>query len=423
MLVVNSISPELDQLAAALCEAGMLSTYVRPYLYAGRGWEKLLMRTPWVGAALESSLGRRRMPVGLDPARLRPALVMNDFLATAAGRLANKGSRSARALQSELLRRRAPGLARAGARAALQVDGVVGNYGVALPAFKVMQERQGISVLNYPITHHRLTTRVLTEEAERDPGFAGTEAPMNVHRATEALWDEECELADRVLLGSDFARRSFVDEGVPERKLHVVPYGADLDVFQPAPARNHKPDAALRVVFAGQASQRKGISYLLQAAARYDRQLDLTLVGSMPADRAPFRPYEKLFRFVPSLPRERLAELFRQHDVLVLPSLLEGLGMVVIEAMACGLPVIVTPTGPDQVVDDGCEGFVVPVRDPDALCDRLARLHDDADLRRRMGERALARARGLGWAQYRKAASAVVTAGRFPPPSVEVGAA
>ena len=284
-----------------------------------------------------------------------------------------------------------------------------------------MEERGGTKVLNYPITHHRLTTRVLTEEAERDAAFASTEAPMEVHRAAQPLWDAECELADRLLVGSDFARRSFVDEGVPEHKLHVVPYGVDLDIFTPGPGpvRAGKPGDPLRVVFAGQASQRKGIRYLLEAAARYDRALELTLVGSMPADRTPFRPYEKHFRFVPSLPRDRLAALFRQHDVLVLPSLLEGLGMVVIEAMACGLPVIVTPTGPDQVVDDGREGFVVPVRDPDALCERLACLHDDAELRRRMGERAVARARGLSWAQYRKAAITAVCGGAAPVPVAE----
>jgi glycosyltransferase involved in cell wall biosynthesis len=95
--------------------------------------------------------------------------------------------------------------------------------------------------------------------------------------------------------------------------------------------------------------------------------------------------------------------------VLVLPSIEEGLALVQAQAMACGCPVIATPhAGAVDLFADGREGFIVPVRDPEAIADRLARLHGDPELRAAMGEAALARVRTIGgWDDYGRAALAL----------------
>jgi glycosyltransferase involved in cell wall biosynthesis len=90
---------------------------------------------------------------------------------------------------------------------------------------------------------------------------------------------------------------------------------------------------------------------------------------------------------------------FRRADVFVLPTLCEGMAMVHLEAMACGVPVITTPNC-GSVVRDGVDGFIVPIRAPPAIADKVELLLTDRELRARMGRGARARAREFTWARY-----------------------
>ena len=101
------------------------------------------------------------------------------------------------------------------------------------------------------------------------------------------------------------------------------------------------------------------------------------------------------------MPHARVLELMTEHDVLVLPSLVEGFGLVITEALSRGLPVITTAhAGGADLMTDGREGFIVPIRSPDAIADRLTRLAEDRDLLARMAEAALATARRNPWERY-----------------------
>jgi glycosyltransferase involved in cell wall biosynthesis len=190
-----------------------------------------------------------------------------------------------------------------------------------------------------------------------------------------------------------------VTEGVAKEKLKVVPYGVDLQTFWPS------AEAVVRerfeVVYAGQLTQRKGISYLLRGYQQFQRRDSrLTIIGSTVEGMTPFLPYRELFRHVPHLTRPALAEMYRQSDVFVFPTLVEGMPLVVLEAMACGLPVIVTANGPGDLVRDGIDGFIVPQRDPDSISNRLERLYQDRELCRAMGQNARQRALEFGWERY-----------------------
>jgi glycosyltransferase involved in cell wall biosynthesis len=109
--------------------------------------------------------------------------------------------------------------------------------------------------------------------------------------------------------------------------------------------------------------------------------------------------------FVPHLPQDRLATIMSSSHVMVLPSVEEGLALVQAQAMACGCPLISsTNTGGEDLFTDGVEGFVVPIRSPEAIAARLQQLADDPALRQRMSEAALARVRQIGgWHQYGEA--------------------
>jgi glycosyltransferase involved in cell wall biosynthesis len=106
-------------------------------------------------------------------------------------------------------------------------------------------------------------------------------------------------------------------------------------------------------------------------------------------------------KFIPHVPHDEVHTIYQHGDVLVLPTLYEGSALVVNEAMASGLPVITTPNA-GSAVQDGVEGFIIPIRDADALISRIEALYEDPKLRAEMGHRARRKALEQTWAEYRK---------------------
>src|SRR2546421_4220769 len=211
---------------------------------------------------------------------------------------------------------------------------------------------------------------------------------------------EEYERCDRIVVPSSFALRTFVESGVPPEKIARIPYGVDLGLFRPLP----KEDDAFRVLFVGAVGARKGVRYLLEAMAGLELPgLEVCLVGPLAAE-APhlLEPYEGRFRHVGPVARRELAWQYSQGSVLVLPSVEEGLALVQGQAMACGLPVIGTPnTGAEDLFTDGHEGFIVPIRDPHAIREKVVYLYEHPEERELMGKRALDRVASLaGWETY-----------------------
>ena len=128
--------------------------------------------------------------------------------------------------------------------------------------------------------------------------------------------------------------------------------------------------------------------------------MSLSFVGQFLGDRRVWDGDRDLFRHTPRLARCDLPPIYRSASVVVIPTLFEGLGMVVLEALACGVPVVVTRCGPDQVVRDGIDGIVVPPGDAEALAEAIERLYADPELRSRMGRNARERAVAHNWDTY-----------------------
>lgn len=399
--VINYAAPEINHLAAGLAEAGLLSAYVRPYANQGRSWERGLSAIPGMGALYRRTFGRRRMPDGLLPKHIQETAVAADLLRGAICHLpTSRGKDVAEWLHWSIQKQ----VAQRGARLATETQMVVASYVVAEPAFR---QTQGVRVLNYPIAHHRYIQRFTSEEAQREPEFAGTLPDWNaVPPWVERQLDAECALADAILVGSSFARESFIAEGVPAEKMLVVPYGADVGAFVPPQDDvRETEEQAFRLLFVGQIGQRKGISYLLRAYDEFRGPgTKLTLVGHLYGQGDSLAPYRHLFDHIPHIPQAELAQQYRDADVFVFPTLIEGLGLVVLEAMASGLPVITTPNGPGDIVRDGIDGFVVPIRDPSAIVEKLEYLRANPDRRREMGHNARQRALEYTWRAYQERA-------------------
>ena len=207
----------------------------------------------------------------------------------------------------------------------------------------------------------------------------------------------EYEIADYISVPSSFAMRTFLSKGFPPAKLLKTPLGVDLSEFQPQPKR----DRVFRVVFAGRLELQKGVQYLLQAFAELKlRDAELWLIGSRLDEFAPFLDrYRGSYTHIDHVPQPKLREYYSQCSVFVLPSVQDGFGIVLPQAMACGLPVICTTnTAGEDLVTNGVEGFVVPVRDIAALKDKLLYLYENQDIRAEMGASALRKvASGLTW--------------------------
>jgi glycosyltransferase involved in cell wall biosynthesis len=401
ILVVNTGFSELNHLAAELADREMLSVYVRPYANLHRPWERGLELVPGVGRIYRRTIGRRTLPAPLRNVHIIEAGLVWDYLMAMHARLPRSVFPFKRARDS-LIYARTNGVARAAASRLDKERAVVASWGCAEPVFRKMKGRKGVCILNYPLAHHRFTRNYLLEEERRTPAFAKTLNSHDWPAWYEERLDREIELADHILVGSSFVRDTFIGEGVPPEKIEVVPYGVDSEAFASV-VRSDASTNRVEAIFVGQIGQRKGISYLLDAAKRLEGSDILwTLVGRIQGSAEPLSSYRSLFRHIPYVSRNELREILGRGDLFVFPTLVEGMPLVVLEAMASGLPVVTTPNGPGDIVRDGVDGFLVPPRDVDALVDRVGELAADPELRTKMGSNARRRAEEYSWQAYRQ---------------------
>jgi glycosyltransferase involved in cell wall biosynthesis len=232
----------------------------------------------------------------------------------------------------------------------------------------------------------------LVDHSIADPGFireimVAEAAHWGLSHEFEDLhWrcvSQDIAEADHIVANSDFVRDTLVAaRGLPPEKITVLPWSVDLNRFRPAANRGN---GKFRILFAGEIGLRKGVLYLLEAVKKLKLpQIELVLVGGITEIGALIARGGFEFRHIPVLPQEDLVAFFQGASVFVFPSLVEGSARVVQEAMACGLPVITTANS-GSVIQDGVEGFIVPIRDSEAIAEKILELYDHPARRREMG--------------------------------------
>ena len=283
----------------------------------------------------------------------------------------------------------------------IKVDGVYAYEGGALETFREAR-RQGVATLyDLPSGHWHWERDLMREEETRSPELAAVIPKLLDSEAHLREKDEELRLADLVIVASQHVRRTLAGV-VADEKIVVVPYGAPA--VRTRPERRDERRRRVQILFAGVLHQRKGIGYLLKAVEMLGADVELTLIGQRLAPNAIVDKACSRWRWFESIPHEQVLDIMMQSDVLVLPSLSEGFGLVVTEALACGLPVIVTPNvGASDLVTDGREGFVVPVGSAEAIAGRLDTLGRDRELLAQMSHNAQMAAAGHPWESYREA--------------------
>lgn len=271
----------------------------------------------------------------------------------------------------------------------------------------------------------RLGARVVCDIRQNHPAVEGSLLMEEGHRfgvemsnpdqLTDAKQLAEYELADYLVVPSEFARRTFVDQGFCSDKIKVVPYGVDHVQFSPVPR-----SPRFTILFVGRLNLRKGVLYLLEAVKQLRLpDIEVLLIGGLDMAISPLlHRFEGLFRYIPSVPKLELFRYYGRSSVLVLPSIADAYPLVTLEAMACGTPVIVTPnTGTSSLIDEGVQGFVVPIRNVDAIRERLHWLYLNREAAVEMGRSALALSAGQTWEEYGRKSVELYTAicdGRSP---------
>lgn len=224
--------------------------------------------------------------------------------------------------------------------------------------------------------------------------------PMNSRSVARMV--REAELADAVVVPSRLVERSYLEAGHPAERLRVNPLGVEAERY--LPAEGPRQGGLLRFAFVGQLSIQKGIPDLLPVWTRVaGHGVELVLAGTVPAvERAHIEPVLRRSRRVEVLGHcDDVAGLLATCDVLVLPSAQDGFGLVVLEAMACGLPVIVSDrVGASDCVEEGKNGFVFRFGDNGALADRLKWFMADRSRALGMRAAALETARRHSWEAY-----------------------
>ena len=272
----------------------------------------------------------------------------------------------------------------------------------ALETFRAAKKVHSKCLYELPIGYWRSAHSIFIEESQLQQEWAPTLSGLSDSSRKLERKDEELRLADRIFVASTFTRRTLEQCPFPIAPISVVPYGADIGICS-SPQKTTKPSDPLRILFVGGLGQRKGLSYLLEAIKTLRPSVHLTLIGRKSVDSCrPLDMATDTHRWIPSLPHEDILREMRNHDVFVFPSLFEGFGLVITEALSQGLPVITTPNtcGPD-VISEGVDGFIIPIRDSEAIAEKIELLLRDRNLLAAMSEAAQEKARQLTWANYR----------------------
>lgn len=282
----------------------------------------------------------------------------------------------------------------------LDIDAVYCYEDVALNTFRKAKGLGKNCIYDLPIGHWRAMRLLLTDEKEKNPDWAMTIGGFNDSDEKLENKDEELRLADRIYVASSVTKRSL--DLFPEKlaDIEVIPYGF--------PQVNHTREYVplngrkLKLLYVGGLSQRKGISYVFETFETLKDQAELTVVGKGDIDGCPaLKKALAQVRYIPTLPHEEILKLMAKSDILLFPSLFEGFGLVITEAMSQGTPVITTnrTCGPD-IITDGIDGWIVETGTAQPIIKILKNIISNPEQLAVIGRAAMDTASKRPWSKY-----------------------
>ncbi|MBV9963217.1 MAG: glycosyltransferase family 4 protein [Parafilimonas sp.] len=260
-----------------------------------------------------------------------------------------------------------------------------------------------------PIGYWQTMRNLMQVEKEINPEWAVTIGGFKDSEKKLARKNEEIAHADKIIVASNFTLATLNDYPGKLPGIHVVPYG-----FPPVNQKNYKTlkkDEKVKLLFVGGLSQRKGLSYLFNAVEVLKDKISLTIIGKGESYNCnPLSDNLSRHTWIETLPHEKILEVMRAHDILILPSLFEGFGLVITEAMAQGTPVITTErtAGPD-IIQHNENGWIIKAGCTEAIINILGEIVSNPDVIEYAGKNALETATRRPWSIYGSELVAAIT--------------
>lgn len=277
----------------------------------------------------------------------------------------------------------------------------IGFNNYVLNQMKILKPKNIVLILDQRTAHGEVEKRIGLDEWGK--------VPVNLHPEMMKRKAEEIEIADYILVPSDFVYNSMVDNDVDERKLILLPYGYNPDLFFVKDV--NKENNKFNLIFVGSICHRKGCEYLLKAFDNICRQykdISLTMVGNVEKEfEETFDKYKEKINYLGFVDNEKLVELYNKADVFVFPSLCEGSALVTYEAAACGLPLIVTEnTG--SIVQNKKEGLVINERSVVDIERAIIYMYENPAELSKMRSQVLSTIQNYTWEKYGERLSEII---------------
>jgi glycosyltransferase involved in cell wall biosynthesis len=255
----------------------------------------------------------------------------------------------------------------------------IGWSGMSLYSIRQAKQMGMITILERGSSHIMTQNKILKEEYQTNYNKKFSIHPRVIEKELK-----EYEEADFISIPSGFVKRSFIAEGVSENKLFINPYGASkfFDKSQNFLINNKK----FTIAYLGTLSARKGLLYLFQALQLLEmseNEFEVLFIGGIQDEIKPMlkKYLKKNWKFLGHINHYKLSAILSNCDIAVQPSLEEGLSMVIPQLMSCGIPVIATTnTGGDDIIQDGINGFIIPIKDPFIIKKHISSLFYDRQL-------------------------------------------
>ena len=280
----------------------------------------------------------------------------------------------------------------------LKPEIVIGSETACYRTFRKAKELGMTTVLDVPSLHSSFINDLRARYKEFDSTFTDSKTYLKKEKAKLREYD----YADYVICISQLAKSTVPDDLYDKKNISVINLGFDSEVFKPK--KSYLDNPGLKIVYAGNISVRKGINVLIKSLQRIAKEdIELVLVGNIiDCDIKNVNGAFKLTH-IPYCNHSELAEVYSKSDLFVLPTYMDGWGMVLIEAMSCGTPVITTENaGSKEAIKEGENGCIVPVADYKSLAQKISYFYNNPKEIERYGTSAAKTAKSYTWDNYNK---------------------
>ncbi len=281
------------------------------------------------------------------------------------------------------------------------LDILIGWSSFSLKSFLVAKKYKCIKILERGSTHIEFQDKIVNEEYK-----IHKIKPKPISKHIIEKEKKEYEIADFITVPTEFAKKTFLEKGFSENKIIKIPYGVSLSEFNSK--NKKKKNTKFRIIYTGSVSVRKGVIYLLSAFTQLNlKDSELLIIGNIDDE---IQHLIKKFRsnkdiiFKNSVKQSELSEYYLTSNLFVTCSIEEGLSMVQLQAMSCGLPLICTAnSGGEEIIKNDVDGYVIPIRDLDALKKKILFLYNNQSICNKMGKLAQLKVqRDFSWESYGK---------------------